>query len=61
MTLKELRKARDFSQEEVAASLAAGQPAVAKLEMREDMHAGNCAHFGTESVVADIGEPPVSG
>ena len=38
MTLEELRKARDLSQEEVAAMLAVGQPAVAKLERRGDMH-----------------------
>jgi hypothetical protein len=41
MTLEELRKARDLSQEEVAASLAVGQPAVAKLEKRADMHVNN--------------------
>jgi hypothetical protein len=31
MTLEELRMARSLSQEEVAASLTVGQPAVAKL------------------------------
>jgi len=72
MTLEELRKARDLSQEEVAASLAIGQPAVAKLEKRTDMHVSNLrryiealggtleitAHFGDATVViGNIGEP----
>ena len=72
MTLEELRKARDLSQEEVAAMLGVGQPAVAKLEKRGDMHVSNlrryiealggtleiAAHFGNESVVVEnIGEP----
>lgn len=71
MTLEELRKARDLSQEEVAESLAVGQPAVAKLERRSDMHVSNLrryitalggtleitAHFGDASVVIEnIGE-----
>ncbi len=75
MTLEELRKARDLSQEEVAASLAVGQPAVAKMEKRADMHVSNLrsyiealggtleitAHFGDESVVVDnIGDPPAA-
>jgi len=41
MTLEELRKARDLSQEEIAQVLAVGQPAVAKLEKRTDMHISN--------------------
>ncbi len=41
MTLEELRKARDLSQEEIADALAVGQPAVAKLEERTDMHVSN--------------------
>jgi predicted transcriptional regulator len=72
MTLEELRKSRDLSQEEVAAALAVGQPAVAKLEKRADMRMTNLrryvealgerlaitAHFGEESVVVvvDVGE-----
>ena len=71
MTLEELRKACDLSQEEVAASLAIGQPAIAKLEKRSDMHVSNLrryiealggtleitAHFGDASVVIEnIGE-----
>lgn len=72
MTLEELRKARDLSQEEVAASLDVGQPAVAKLEKRADMHVSNLrryiealggtleitAHFGDARVIIDnVGEP----
>jgi predicted transcriptional regulator len=72
MTLEELRMARSLSQEEVAASLTVGQPAVAKLEKRTDMHVSNLrryiealggtleitAHFaGTAVVISDIGEP----
>ena len=41
MTLEELRKARSLSQEEVAATLTVGQPAVAKLEKRSDIHVSN--------------------
>jgi hypothetical protein len=72
MTLEELRKARDLSQEDVAASLAIGQPAVAKLEKRADMHVSNLrryiealggtleitAHFGEARIVIDtLGDP----
>ena len=45
MTLEELRKARSLSQEEVAESLAIGQPAVAKLEKRTDMHVSNLRRY----------------
>jgi predicted transcriptional regulator len=45
MTLEELRKARSFSQEEVAEALAVGQPAVAKLEKRSDMHVSNLRRY----------------
>jgi predicted transcriptional regulator len=45
MTLEELRKARSFSQEEVAEVLAVGQPAVAKLEKRADMHVSNLRRY----------------
>lgn len=45
MTLEELRKARSHSQEEVAASLATGQPAVAKLEKRVDMRVSNLRRY----------------
>jgi predicted transcriptional regulator len=45
MTLEELRKARGLSQEKVATTLQVGQPAVAKLEKRGDMHVGNLRHY----------------
>lgn len=45
MTLEELRKARSLSQEEVAEALSVGQPAVAKLEKRTDMHVGNLRRY----------------
>ena len=45
MTLEELRKARNLSQEEVAAALAVGQPAVAKLEKRGDIHVSNLRRY----------------
>jgi predicted transcriptional regulator len=45
MTLEELRKARSLSQEAVAELLAVGQPAVAKMEKREDMHVSNLRRY----------------
>jgi predicted transcriptional regulator len=45
MTLEELRKARARSQDEVAEVLAVGQPAVAKLEKRADMHVSNLRRY----------------
>ena len=45
MTLEELRKARSRSQEEIAAALTVGQPAVAKLERRTDMHVSNLRRY----------------
>jgi predicted transcriptional regulator len=72
MTLEELRKSRSLSQEEVAATLTVGQPAVAKLEKRADMHVSNLrryiealggtleisAHFDeTTVIISKIGEP----
>jgi predicted XRE-type DNA-binding protein len=71
MTLEELRKARSLWQEEVAEMLAVGQPAVAKLEKRGDMHVSNLrryvealggtleitAHFDkTTVVISNVGE-----
>jgi|SRR5580704_14035472 len=72
MTLKQLRKARSRSQEEVAGTLAVGQPAVAKLEKRTDMRVSNLrryvealggtleitAHFAETSVVIANAAPP---
>jgi Helix-turn-helix domain len=43
LTLEELRKA--LSQEELAATLDVGQPAVAKLEKRADMHVSNLRRY----------------
>jgi DNA-binding transcriptional regulator YiaG len=40
MTLGELREARSLSQEEMAATLTAGQPAVARLEKRSSKPRG---------------------
>jgi predicted transcriptional regulator len=45
MTLEELRKARAFSQDDLAATLTVGQPAVAKLERRADMHVSNLRRY----------------
>jgi len=64
MTLEELRKARSLSQEEVAASLAVGQPAVAKLEKRNDMHVSNLRRYvealgGTLEITARFAETTV--
>jgi predicted transcriptional regulator len=64
MTLEELRKARDLSQEDVAASLAVGQPAVAKLERRSDMHVSNLRRYiealgGTLEIIAHFGDSRV--
>jgi predicted transcriptional regulator len=72
MTLEELRKARDLSQETVAETLAVGQPAVAKLEKRADMHVSNLRRYiealgGTleitarfpdaDVIISKVGEP----
>jgi len=72
MSLEELRKARALSQEEVAESLAIGQPAVAKLEKRTDMHVSNLRRYvealggtleitakfdKTSVVISNFGEP----
>jgi DNA-binding XRE family transcriptional regulator len=45
MTLEEIRKARGLSQEEIAATLEVGQPAVAKVEKRSDMHVSNLRRY----------------
>src|SRR6266508_671196 len=69
--LHELRKRRAVSQEELAAKLAVGQPAVAKLERRTDMYVSNLRRYvealgGTLEItarfpdgtvtIADVGE-----
>jgi DNA-binding XRE family transcriptional regulator len=45
LTLHELRKARTVSQQELAARLAVGQPAVAKLERRGNMYVSNLRRY----------------
>src|ERR1700738_2802400 len=64
MTLEELRKARSLSQEEIAATLTVGQPAVAKLEKRTDMHVSNLRRYiealgGTLEITARFGDASV--
>jgi predicted transcriptional regulator len=64
MTLEELRKARSLSQEDVAAGLTVGQPAVAKLEKRADMHVSNLRRYvealgGTLEITAHFAETTV--
>ncbi|MGA2128204.1 MAG: XRE family transcriptional regulator [Xanthobacteraceae bacterium] len=65
MTLEELRKARSFSQEEVGESLDVGQPAVAKLEKRGDMHVSNLRRYvealgGTLEITARFDDTTVT-
>jgi len=45
MALHELRHARAKSQEELAATLHVGQPAVAKMERRADMYVSNLRRY----------------
>lgn len=45
MALHELRQARAKSQEELAAILRVGQPAVAKMERRADMYVSNLRRY----------------
>ncbi|MFZ4530952.1 MAG: XRE family transcriptional regulator [Alsobacter sp.] len=45
MALHELRQARQTSQEELAATLQVGQPAVAKMERRTDMYVSNLRRY----------------
>src|SRR5271167_4382392 len=64
MTLEELRKARSLSQEDMAARLDVGQPAVAKLEKRADMHVSNLRRYvealgGTLEITARFPEASV--
>lgn len=65
MTLEELRKARSHSQGEMAATLNVGQPAVAKLEKRADMHVSNLRRYvealgGTLEITARFAEASVA-
>jgi hypothetical protein len=55
---------RSLSQEEVATSPAVGQPAVAKLEKRNDMHVSNLRRYvealgGTREITARFAETTV--
>jgi transcriptional regulator with XRE-family HTH domain len=45
MNLAELRRARDLSQEEIAAVLHVGQASIAKLERRTDMYLSTLRRF----------------
>lgn len=45
MALYELRQAREKSQVELARDLHVGQPAVAKMEQRADMHVSNLRRY----------------
>lgn len=45
MALHELRQARSKSQEDLAAVLHVGQPAVAKMERRADMYVSNLRRY----------------
>ncbi|CAN5211382.1 hypothetical protein BH10PSE6_BH10PSE6_11570 [soil metagenome] len=73
MTLEELRKSRAVSQQTVADAMDVGQPAVARIEARSDMHVSSLrryiealggtleitARFSGKSVtIADIGGTP---
>ena len=65
MTLEELRKARRISQAEIAGTLEVGQPAVAKLEKRADIHVSNLrrsieALGGTLEITARFPEASVN-
>jgi len=64
MTLEELRKSRDLSQEDMAEALDVGQPAVAKLEKRGDMHVSNLRRYiealgGTLEITARFADASV--
>ena len=64
MTLEELRKGRSLSQEDMAATLDVGQPAVAKLEKRGDMLVSNLRRYvealgGTLEITARFPEASV--
>ena len=65
LTLQELRKARDISQEELAGSLEVGQPAVGKLEKRADLHVSSLRRYiealgGTLEITARFPEASVT-
>ncbi len=45
MTLEELRKSQDLSQQTVADAMDVGQPAVARIEARSDMHVSSLRRY----------------
>jgi hypothetical protein len=64
MTLEELRRTRDISQGQLAEALDVGQPAVAKLEKRGDMHVSNLRRYvealgGTLEITARFADASV--
>lgn len=68
MALYEMRVSRGQSQEDVAAQLNVGQPAVAKMERREDLYVSNLRRYvealgGTLELQARFGETivPITG
>ena len=65
MALRELRQAREKSQQELARDLHVGQPAVAKLERRADMYVSNLRRYiealgGTLEITARFPETTVT-
>ncbi len=65
MALHELRQARAKSQEELAATLHVGQPAVAKMERRADMYVSNLRRYvealgGTLEITAKFPDAEVA-
>jgi transcriptional regulator with XRE-family HTH domain len=68
MALYEMRVSRGQSQEEMAAQLSVGQPAVAKMERREDLYVSNLRRYvealgGTLEIHARFGDTlvPITG
>jgi transcriptional regulator with XRE-family HTH domain len=68
MALFEMRVSRGQSQEDVAARLSVGQPAVAKMERREDLYVSNLRRYvealgGTLELHARFGDTltPITG
>ena len=65
MALHELRQAREKSQQELAAALNVGQPAVAKMERRADMYVSNLRRYiealgGTLEITAKFADAEVA-
>jgi predicted transcriptional regulator len=64
MTLEELRKSRSLSQEDLASAMTVGQPSIAKLEKRADMHVSNLRRYvealgGTLEITARFADASV--